>query len=117
MKRKIFVGFACGTSAWLPKFFCPLFRHCAVVMDGFFIQIGTDGARLFRAGPREIKKLENAGWVFVECETAAAPNNPAALRMPQFLTCVGFAKRALGIRKALIWTPDQLYRLVMSYEV
>ena len=66
MKKKILIGFATKTSAILPKFFCPLFRHCVVVAGGVLIQLGTDGVRTFRVGPREIKKLEDAGWVFLE---------------------------------------------------
>jgi len=57
MKKKILIGFATKTSAILPKFFCPLFRHCVIV---------AGGVRTFLVWPREIKKLEDAGWVFLE---------------------------------------------------
>jgi hypothetical protein len=108
MREKIMMGFTRETSAIWPKFFCAVFRHCAVVMDGALIQIGTNGVRLFRAGPREIGKLEAAGWVFVKC----ARGNEAGCGLIfncSFLTCVGFAKRVLGIADPFVWTPDQLY--------
>jgi hypothetical protein len=63
---KIMVGFTTKTSVAWPRFFCQLFRHCTVVADGVLIQIATDGVRAFRAGPREIRKLESAGWVFLD---------------------------------------------------
>ena len=109
MKRKIIVGFTTNTSAAWPRFFCNLFCHCVVVIDGMLVQIGTDGIRLFRCGAREIEKLESSGWVFLEC--AMGYGRPR-INPCQFLTCVGFAKRAIGIRSPFIWTPDQLFRFL-----
>ncbi|MDR1071562.1 MAG: hypothetical protein LBL21_02900 [Rickettsiales bacterium] len=135
--RKILVGFATKTSAFLPSFFCALFRHCAVVIDGTLVQVGPDGIRLFRVRAREIGKLEAAGWVFVDSGFAIRNSrfvrarrttnpesriaNPDYRRLLStidfglwtFLTCVGFAKRALGIRAPFVWTPDQLFRLIV----
>ena len=125
MKRKIFVGWTTKTSAILPKFFCPLFRHCVVVVDGVLIQIGVDGIRAFKVGMREIKKLEDAGWVFTQltmnneqCKINAAKKTDCSFFIVNysFLTCVGFAKRALGIRAPFVWTPDQLFRLVHEFQ-
>lgn len=99
------------TSAVMPQFFCAIFRHCAVVIDETLIQIGTDGVRLFKCGPRQIAMLESAGWVFLQC---AIDNEQLTIghgRL-QILTCVGFAKRAIGIRAPFIWTPDQLFRFL-----
>jgi hypothetical protein len=135
--RKILVGFATKTSAVLPRFFCALFRHCAVVIDGTLIQIGPDGVRLFRVRAREIGKLEAAGWVFLRVRgqglgtgvigrnvslsanhesrvAAREPLTPVPNPCPSFLTCVGFAKRALGIRAPFVWTPDQLFRMIVN---
>jgi hypothetical protein len=113
MNKKIIIGFTHKTSAILPKFFCPVFRHCAVVIDGTFVQIGTDGIRMFRVRAREIKKLENAGWIFVEL---AISNEKLEMQKNHFslLTCVGFAKRALGIRAPFVWTPDQLFAFLVT---
>jgi hypothetical protein len=112
MSKKILVGFTAETSAIWPKFFCPLFRHSVVLIDGALIQVGIDRVRAFPAGRREIAKLEKAGWIFIE---ASVGNRRPAARagfLPanfQFLTCVGFAKRALGIHAPFVWTPDQLF--------
>ena len=106
MKKKIFIGFTTKTSAILPRFFCMLFRHCVIITDGVLIQVGYDGVRAFRVGSREIKKLERAGWVFLELRVESGELKYNAF---QFLTCVGFAKRALGIQNPFIWTPDQLF--------
>jgi hypothetical protein len=116
MERKILIGFTTRTSAIWPKFFCPLFRHCAVVVDGALIQIGVDCVRVFKVDRRAIKRLEAAGWVFVELRI-----KNEELRMGvcsgfglQLLTCVGFAKRAIGIRAPFVFTPDQLYRHIVK---
>ena len=107
MKHGVLVGFTTSGPAGLPGFFCAGFKHVAVVIDRMFVQIGTDGIRMFKCGPREIRKLEAAGWTFIEVNGAAGGTG---LFIPQFLTCVGFAKRALGIHAPFVWTPDQLFR-------
>lgn len=111
IKNKMLIGFTHTSSAVLPRFFCRIFRHSAVVIDGVLIQIATDGVRCFPVGPREIRRLENAGWVFIKCNLQSAKFN-CNLHFANctFLTCVGFAKRAAGIRAPFIWTPDQLFR-------
>ncbi|MDR3208385.1 MAG: hypothetical protein LBT45_00890 [Rickettsiales bacterium] len=124
--KKILVGFATKTSAVLPSFFCALFRHCAIVADGMLIQIGTDKIRLFRVRAREIRKLENAGWVFVKVNSPKSIKNGRTSEsrlsaidfgLLTFLTCVGFAKRALGIRAPFVWTPDQLFRMLATRDL
>ena len=114
MKRKIFIGFTTKTSAVWPKFFCPLFRHVVIVTDGVLIQVGLDGVRAFRVRAREIQRLERAGWVFLELRVQSSE-----FRVSRFglLTCVGFAKRAAGIRNPLIWTPDQLFRAIARNKI
>jgi hypothetical protein len=108
MTRKIIVGFTTKSTAVLPRFFCALFRHCAIITDGMLIQIASDGIRSFKIGKREITKLEESGWMFMEYEI---PDNHG-LKIPHILTCVGFAKKALGINNIFIWTPDQLFRFI-----
>ena len=74
---KTYLGFSTQTSSPVVRFFCPLFRHVVVVTDGYLIQVGTDGVRIFKCGPREIRLLENAGWVFVEVTSKKETNNPS----------------------------------------
>ena len=102
------MGFTTSGPTRLSGFFCAGFKHVAVVVDGIFVQIGADGIRMFQCGPREIKRLETAGWTFVGVLGGRASG--AGFFIPQFLTCVGFAKRALGIHAPFVWTPDQLFR-------
>jgi hypothetical protein len=101
------IGFTSKTSSILSKLLCRKFRHCAVIFETdngrILAQIGMNGIRIIPVGDNEIKILESHGGVFVE---AAAQNRKTC----NALTCVGFAKRALGISKPFIWTPDQLYR-------
>jgi hypothetical protein len=108
MTRIQIVRFTTKSTAEFPRFFCALFRHCTIITDGMLIQIASDGIKSFMVGNKEIKKLEKSGWVFMEYEI---PDNQG-LRMPHILTCVGFAKKALGINNIFIWTPDQLFRFI-----
>ena len=103
---KMLIGFTHKSSAVLPRFFCRIFRHCAVVDGDVLIQVASDGIRCFPVGSAEIRRLESAGWFFVKRDCQSAKFNC------QFLTCVGFAKRALGIRRPFIWTPDGLFRFL-----
>lgn len=109
MNNKLLIGFTTKTSAKWPKFFCPLFKHCVVIDDGILIQVGTDRIKTFRVGKKEIKKLEENGWVFVRIQSIGHKVQNTKYGF-QLLTCVGFAKRVIGIRSPFILTPDQLYR-------
>jgi len=106
------VGFTTKTSARFSPFFCPLFRHCAVIADGILIQVATDGIRCFRCGRAEIRRLERAGWVFLEL--GVRNEELGMFFVPNFLTCVGFAKRAAGIRNPFILTPDGLFKAMLK---
>ncbi|MDR2412964.1 MAG: hypothetical protein LBD50_02005 [Rickettsiales bacterium] len=106
------IGFTSKSSKILPRILCKNFRHCIVLFNnrrrGYILaQIALDGVRLVPIGAHEIKKLQSAGWIFVKSNPKKSRGRPM---VPNFLTCVGFAKRALGINKPFIWTPDQLYK-------
>jgi hypothetical protein len=108
------IGFTRKTSKILPKIFCRRFRHCAVITEtteqGHVMhQVGKGAPKLIYLQKRDLKILELHGWVFVEIK--AADSGPAA-HIAGSRTCVGYAKRALGIRAPFIWTPDQLHRYV-----
>ncbi|MCL1891830.1 MAG: hypothetical protein FWF97_00840 [Alphaproteobacteria bacterium] len=170
---KIIIGFTHKTSKILPKIFCRNFRHCAVITENpsrqlvaftrirtdakrrankekrtknkyIMIQVGFGAIKFIPLQKRDLKILEQHGWMFVPlvkggkflgeqreprnlgglfCNTRTLHDNPPILlnsphsgslsKIPPLTrgtTCVGFAKRALGIRRPLIWTPDQLYR-------
>lgn len=117
------IGFSQKTSKTLARIFCRHFRHCIVLFPAdtvmgmtargtyILIQIGTDGVRLIQVGTPEIRKLKSAGWTFLAIPSDThVPQLKHHWARPGLLTCVGFAKRALGIKNPFIWTPDQLYR-------
>jgi len=111
----LIIAFTEKTGKILPRIFCRRFRHCCVLFPSeknefILVQIGIDGVRLIPVGARELRRLEHAGWVLVGAGFAR-PHDLGGQTPPlQFLTCVGFAKRATGINNPFIWTPDQLYR-------
>ncbi|MBN1324903.1 MAG: hypothetical protein JW974_01670 [Alphaproteobacteria bacterium] len=105
------IGFSKKTSKTLSKIFCRNFRHCVVIFqnkknDNILIQVASDGIRLINIKPSGIEKLISAGWEFIEINKI----NKTIFKTPTLLTCVGFAKHALGINNPFMWTPDQLYR-------
>jgi len=119
----LLVAFTRNSNKFWARVFCRHFRHCVVLfpMDAQYIlvQIGIDGVRLFAVDAAAIRRMKRAGWVFVK--VVGADNYPPRARKRalyraqyiaplQLLTCVGFAKRAVGIRASFIWTPDQLYK-------
>jgi len=137
-KQNIIIAFTRNTNKKSAKIFCRNFRHCCVLFpfksnnknavlhcehkksQFILIQIGIDGVRIVHIGPREIKTMKQNGWVFVNVgANIICPKynrgfaaTGQIIFAPTILTCVGFAKRCLGIRNPFIWTPDGLYRKI-----
>ena len=115
------IGFTNKTSKILPQIFCRNFRHCVVLFptrirtSHYLAQVGVDGIRLIRIDSLGIKKLQSAGWIFINPGKQPVKSK-YYLPTINLLTCVGFAKRALGIRNPFIWTPDQLYRYLKKVQ-
>jgi hypothetical protein len=85
--------------------------------DGYIlVQVGIDGVRLIPIGAREIRIMKKNGWVFIEARGNAPFHWAQNITSLQLLTCVGFAKRATGIRDPFIWTPDGLYEKICTLE-
>jgi hypothetical protein len=116
------IGFTEKTSSILAKIFCKKFRHCAVIFDEkinnneyfIFVHIGPDMIKLINITSRDIGLLEKNGWTFINTGEKKRDNFSFFTFHFSFLTCVGFAKRALGINKPFIWTPDQLYKYLAN---
>lgn len=115
------IGFTQKTSLTIPRLFCRNFKHCVVLFPtdndaGYtLVQVASDGIRLVPVGPKELQTLRAHGWVFVDVSADYLSHTSGRHRSGiTLLTCVGFAKRALGIRQRLIWTPDQLYRYLIQ---
>lgn len=111
------IGFTNKSSKKLSKLFCKNFKHCAVIFKHdkkyIFIQIALDGIKSLLISNKEIKLLQSAGWIFIKISDTNIKNNKHAI-LPSFLTCVGFAKRAIGLHKPFIWTPDSLYKYLKN---
>jgi hypothetical protein len=94
------------------------FRHCFVALDDGRYWVLFDG----RAGVPELRVVAGSdcdlagfyrdrGFAVVETETV---NRPPA--WPLMLgTCVGAAKRLLGLRAPLVLTPRQLHRRLVRH--
>ena len=111
---EIIIGFTHKTSKIIPRILCRHFRHCAVIVSQkvevrrqkyIMIQTGFFTHKLIILQKRDLKILEQYGWVFIKLSKTSA-----FCPLPSALTCVSFAKRMLGIRAPFMLTPDQLYR-------
>ena len=127
MPNELIIAFTRNTSKKTSKIICRNFRHCCVLFPigpgnkYTLVQIGIDGVRLCPIDAAAMRRMKKNGWEMikvqsskckVQCQTRLYLN--FELCTLNFLTCVGFAKRAIGIRNPFIWTPDQLYRKVVS---
>lgn len=112
------IGFSEKTSKILPKIFCKKFCHCAVIIEQMansreirYLMLNPSFGKvdLFLLKNRDLKILKNHGWTFIHINQNQKRIS-FLFSITYAISCVGFAKRALNIKKPLIWTPDQLYR-------
>jgi hypothetical protein len=122
------IAFSPHSTKLFAQLFCHRFKHCCVLFPArrgeyILIQIGIDGVRLIQIGAREIKIMKSKGWAFVEIKDKKEKKTNYKTNLTilfsffpfiSLLTCVGFAKRALGIRAPFIWTPDALYKVLST---
>jgi hypothetical protein len=78
------------------------------------LQVSFERVNFIPLSARDLKILEQHGWVFVKLTANSEERKAIHYWLPatRSLTCVGFAKRALRIRAPLILTPDQLYKVL-----
>ncbi len=105
------IGFSKKSSSFFTNLFCKNFKHCIVILpknryEYTLLQIGTDGIRSLDIHKSDIEKLEKIGWEFIKIYHPKTNVKTGIM----LLTCVGFAKKALGIYQPLIWRPDGLYK-------
>ncbi len=118
------IGFTNNTRKIMPRIFCRKFRHCAIVLEHkakgirhryTMIQVGSGKINFILLQTRDLKILEQNGWVFLEHK---AQGKKYLCVMPYNLcsniTCVSFAKHVLKIRAPFIWTPDALYKYLTA---
>ena len=137
----LLIAFTRRSNKFWARVFCRHFRHCVVLFPAcdaiphlrglpdsavkyILVQIGIDGIRLFAVDARAMRRMKRAGWVFVEIKNGKLKMKNERLKIGthkifnfqfltfNFLSCVGFAKRAIGIRALFIWTPDKLYKKI-----
>ncbi len=110
---KIIIGFTYKTSKIIPRLFCHRFRHCAVIIKKnkkyIMFQVGSGKINLISLKFRDLKILEQYGWIFLTKDVLQLKQN---LKLYQKCTCVKFAKKIIGIKNPLVFTPYGLYRLL-----
>ncbi len=108
----IIIGFSGKTSKILPRIFCGKLKHVAPILQnesdwGMFQFIRRGNVVCIPLNNRDIKVLSAHGWQFVYINDITLPHG---FNAQTAWTCVQLAKRAIGMRKWWIQTPNALYR-------
>ncbi|MBQ0013071.1 MAG: hypothetical protein KBS86_00665 [Proteobacteria bacterium] len=111
----VIIGFSTTTSLLIPNILCSHFKHCAVITQKhnkmFLYQFvrykHTDIIEINDSG---INKLAKYGWVFIYI-----PKNISSdFNLRNAITCVDMVKRAIGLKRLSIQTPDKLYHYLIG---
>ena len=111
----IIIGFSNRTSKILPKLLCKNFKHVAIIVPTADTATMMQFVKYNQIVPiiiklRDIKILEKFGWEFLMLPRKYKDIPPH----PRALTCVQFAKHAIGLKNIWIQTPWQLYKKLNS---
>ena len=110
----IIIAFSDKTSKILPRLICRKFKHVAP------IAVHNDKLVMYQFVRRnicvkvhlrmkDIKILNKNGWSFIYLTGDVPPNfNTKNVR-----TCVELAKRAIGLKRRLIQTPNAMYKYLI----
>lgn len=108
----IIVAFSKKTSKIMPRILCRGWRHVAVITgagchgDMTLHQfVRRNNIAKIKLQSRDLNILRANGWRFIYIAIDARDD----IRAHNAITCVGYAKRRLGIRNIRIQTPTQLY--------
>ena len=112
--KMIIIAFSTRTSKIIPRILCRRFKHVAVIIPVRDTARNMIMKQFIKPGrianislcPRDIRVLSRNGWRFVYVTGRAEQN----LSGRGCITCVAYAKRALGLRRARIQTPCALYK-------
>lgn len=118
----IIVAFCTKTSKLLPRIVCRHFKHCAPIVpsgDASKTMVMYQFVHRNKIVPipitaRGLRTLRAHGWAVV-CVAGVTP--PPDLARACAPTCVAFTKRACGMRRAGIQTPDALYKYLRRLNV
>ena len=119
--RIALVGFSGDARVWWLRVLKPGFRHVAVaIADG----VGVEGYVFYNpllnaselawiaGSENSVKaKMQAGGFLVVSTKTQEMPKKPLAIRP---YSCVEGVKRALGVNAPWVFTPYQLYKLLMK---
>lgn len=105
------IAFSDKTGKMLPRVVCKKFKHCAPIVRtdcGLVMYHFVRRGHIYKIKLRDcdIRRMTQMGWKFCyingECNRYFNPHHA--------MTCVGLTKRAIGIHRWQIQTPDSLYR-------
>ena len=109
----VIIAFAPKSSKFLPNIFCKKFKHCAVIVRTgtkltMYQFIARHHVEQIALQHRDIGILAAHGWhfIYVPCDIKYDFNPNLSW------TCVGLAKRAIGIHAPWILTPCALYKYI-----
>jgi len=105
----VIIGFSDKTSLPVVRMICGRLKHCVIITQhnkNFVLHqfVKHHNVAQIAISSRGIAQLESCGWVFIylDCSDVELRNNA--------WTCVGFVKRAIGIKNIWIQTPNSLYK-------
>lgn len=110
---ELYIGFSTRTHKIYAKMFCKKFRHCAPVLFYKNKCVIYQFVKQNKIVPitikhRDIKILQQYGWVFIKY------NNKFILTNTHALTCVQFTKASCGIKNKAIQRPDALFKYITN---
>lgn len=111
----IIIGFSKTTSLIMPHIFCRDFKHCAIITQKnnkmFLYQfVRYKHIDIIEINDSGINKLAKFGWVFIYMPQNISPDFTAQ----NAKTCVDMVKRAIGLKRLFIQTPDSLYKYLVG---
>ena len=106
----VYVGFSTKSHKIIARIFCKKFRHCAPVYVGtkkciLYQFVSPKKIYPIQIKQRDIKILAQHGWTFIRYDCKLNLQDAKHAK-----TCVQYTKRAIGIKNAIIQTPDDLFR-------
>lgn len=109
-----YIGFSTKTHKILARIICHKYKHCAPIKSSnnnvtIYQFIKPHKIIAIPIKKRDLDILEHHGWKFVRYKAKIDPRSALKIRA---ITCVQFTKRALGIKKTAIQTPDDLLKYI-----
>ena len=112
----IYIGFSTKTHKIFARIICRKFKHCAPVVITknkckLYQFTNRKNINIIEIKKRDIKILQQHGWIFIKYDTKIAPKHALKIRAA---TCVQFTKNFCGIQKWAIQTPYALLKYLIK---